>query len=207
MNGFPKLLLLAAACCLPLWGPWFLRRATGDSPSEKSTVATALRGHLLRVAGDDNGGVPLAPAGPETDVALEGRRFVALYFSANWCPPCHVFTPKLVNFYRAARAAHPEFEVVFVSQDHSDEEMRTYLQESGMPFPAVRFADLREAAPALANLGGEYLPALVLVDARGRLLADPYQNGKYVGPERVLVELQRRLTATAASTPTDGDRR
>ena len=185
---FPLVALVVVAC-------WFLVFASGAPAAEPTAtvVADALRGRLLR-AGDDGGA--LVPAAPGADAALGGRRLVALYFSADWCPPCHVFTPKLVNFYRAARAGHPEFEVVFVSRDHSDGEMLRYLRNSGMPFPAVRFADLLGASPALANTGGEFLPALVLLEARtGRPLADPYRDGQYVGPEQVLVELQRRLSA------------
>lgn len=160
-------------------------------PAAEPPGADALRGHLLRAG--ENGLVPVPEA---EDAALGKRRLVALYFSADWCPPCHVFTPKLVNFYRAVRERHPEFEVVFVSRDNSDAEMLRYLRTSGMPFPAVRFTDLLGFAPALANVGGEALPSMVLLDARtGRVLADPYHGGIYLGPEKVLVELQRRLAA------------
>merc|ERR1711939_561034 len=43
---------------------------------------------------------------------------VCLYFSAHWCPPCHRFTPEFSKFYREAKAAEPNFEVVFVPYAH-----------------------------------------------------------------------------------------
>lgn len=36
----------------------------------------------------------------DTSSALAGRRFVGVYVSAAWCPPCRAFTPKLVEWYR-----------------------------------------------------------------------------------------------------------
>ena len=36
--------------------------------------------------------VPLAEA-------LAGKKFVAVYFSAHWCPPCRAFTPVLSKFF------------------------------------------------------------------------------------------------------------
>ncbi len=45
--------------------------------------------------------------------SLDGK-IVGIYFSAQWCPPCRNFTPKLVSFRNANK---DDFEVVFVSSD------------------------------------------------------------------------------------------
>ena len=38
-----------------------------------------------------------------TSDALSGKKAVALYFSAHWCPPCRQFTPMLKDFYEVTR--------------------------------------------------------------------------------------------------------
>lgn len=149
-------------------------------------MADALRGRLVTLSADNT--LPDAPEG-----ILTGKKLLAFYFSAGWCPPCHVFTPKLAAFYRQMRPTHPEFEIVFISADHSEEEMRGYMRESAMPWPALRFPALKDV-PEITALGGEGVPQLVLVDAAtGRVLSASTQGNAYVGPERVLVDLQLRL--------------
>lgn len=45
--------------------------------------------------------------------ALKGK-FVGVYFSASWCPPCQRFTPKLVEAYTSS-LKDKNLEIVFVS--------------------------------------------------------------------------------------------
>ena len=118
---------------------------------------------------------------------LEGKRHFAFYYSAHWCPPCRAFTPKLVSFYQSFAAAHPDFELVFVSSDHSEGEMRTYMQEAGMPWPAVPFAKAKTAH--LPRSTGNGIPCLVLADADGRVLADSFAGATYLGPGKVLKDI------------------
>ena len=119
--------------------------------------------------------------------ALEGKRHFAFYYSAHWCPPCRAFTPKLVAFYQSFAASHPDFELVFVSSDHSEADMRKYMQEAGMPWPAVPFAKVKTAH--LPRSTGNGIPCLVLADADGRVLADSYAGATYLGPGKVLKDI------------------
>uniref|UniRef100_A0A0K0DK73 Thioredoxin domain-containing protein n=1 Tax=Angiostrongylus cantonensis TaxID=6313 RepID=A0A0K0DK73_ANGCA len=72
---------------------------------------------------------------------LKGKVMVGLYFSANWCPPCRAFTPKLKRFYEAVKKSHPEFEIVFVSRDRKAEELFEYYEEHMGDWTFIPFAD------------------------------------------------------------------
>ena len=74
------------------------------------------------------------------DETLEKKKLFALYFSAHWCAPCRKFTPQLVEFYNRVAPQHPEFELVFVSDDRSPFGMETYMRD--MPWLAIDFSKL-----------------------------------------------------------------
>jgi nucleoredoxin len=130
------------------------------------------------------------------DRPLQTKKLIALYFSAQWCSYCREFTPELVQFYNRVAAAHPEFEVVFISSDKSAPAMEKYIREMQMPFPAVKFEKLPENE-ALRQYAGKGSPCLVVIDADGRVVADSYVNAKYVGPSKVLADLDKIFAAPA----------
>ncbi len=43
---------------------------------------------------------------------------------------------------------------------------------------------------ALKKYGGESIPCLVLLDASGRVISDTYAGTNYVGPEKVVADLE-----------------
>jgi len=67
--------------------------------------------------------------------ALAGK-YLALYFSAHWCPPCQRFTPELAKFYEA-NAKNLNLEIVFVSRDKNNAEFKKYFEH--MPWLAISF--------------------------------------------------------------------
>mmetsp|Transcript_32294 Transcript_32294/g.93626 ORF Transcript_32294/g.93626 Transcript_32294/m.93626 type:complete len:349 (-) Transcript_32294:163-1209(-) len=94
---------------------------------------------------------------------------VAIYFSANWCPPCRQFTPMLAQFYEQAKAAGRKFEVIFISADRDAGSMKEYLQS--MPWLAVRFEDpARQRIQAMFQVNG--IPNLKIFSPNGKLLDD-----------------------------------
>jgi nucleoredoxin len=131
------------------------------------------------------------------DETLAKKNLIALYFSAHWCPPCRKFTPQLVEFYKRVAPQHPEFEIVFVSNDRSSSNMADYMRETQMPWPAIDFAKL-PGKEALKKYAGKGIPCLVVLDATGKVILDTYAGEKYVGPGKVLADLD----ATFAKTPT-----
>jgi len=138
----------------------------------KGNLVHYQNGDLVSVADDD----------------LAKKKIYGLYFSAHWCGPCRSFTPKLVDYYNKIAGEHPEFEIIFVSSDKSADAMTTYMREAGMPWPAIEFSKLTNV-PTLKKYAGDGIPDLVIVDTSGKVLADSYVRGKYVGPERVLDDL------------------
>merc|ERR1719482_393362 len=98
-----------------------------------------------------------------TTEALAGKKAVALYFSAHWCPPCRGFTPQLAEWYKADLQSKG-LEVVFVSSDKDEDAFNSYYSE--MPWLALPFAD-RDAKAALSKkfkVNG--IPSMVIVDAQ-----------------------------------------
>ncbi|KAG5490438.1 hypothetical protein JKF63_00558 [Porcisia hertigi] len=59
--------------------------------------------------------------------AFKGKKYVLIYFSAHWCPPCQRFTPLLADFYDAHRDRYG-FEVLFVSSDREEGRMMDFFQ-------------------------------------------------------------------------------
>ena len=124
------------------------------------------------------------------DAALQNKKLFLIYFSAHWCKPCRMLTPGLVNYYNEMSPKHPEFDLIFVSRDKSPFGMETYMRETNMPWPAIDFEKVPEKQGIL-KYAGEGIPDLVLVDGTGKVLADSFEGGQYVGPEKVLAALDK----------------
>lgn len=116
-------------------------------------------------------------------------KYVAVYFSAHWCPPCRAFTPKLVKFVEEHKKGD-NFAVVFVSFDRSEKDMLGYMSEAGMSWGGMlgRGARLKGID---AGING--IPHLRVFDASGKVVADSVENGEYVGPGVVLAKLEKLI--------------
>jgi thiol-disulfide isomerase/thioredoxin len=95
-------------------------------------------------------------------------RFVLLYFSASWCPPCHLFTPKLKAWYLRSHAKFPDLEVVLASLDRDWAPMEQYVHQTGMPWPILAWPNVMDSP--VEKLLPEEFPYLVLVDDEGMVL-------------------------------------
>jgi nucleoredoxin len=133
------------------------------------------------------------------DDALESKRLIGLYFSAHWCGPCRKFTPQLVDYYNRVTAQHPEFEIVFVSDDRSASDMETYMREANMPWLAIDFQKLA-GKDAIRKYAGSGIPCLVIVDANGNVVSDSFAGKQYRGPQKVLQDLDGIFSGKLADT-------
>eukprot|EP00672_Neobodo_designis_P017503 CAMPEP_0174833556 /NCGR_PEP_ID=MMETSP1114-20130205/4305_1 /TAXON_ID=312471 /ORGANISM="Neobodo designis, Strain CCAP 1951/1" /LENGTH=205 /DNA_ID=CAMNT_0016067439 /DNA_START=34 /DNA_END=647 /DNA_ORIENTATION=+ len=129
---------------------------------------------------------PDASARPNFDTA---DRYVMLYFSAHWCPPCRAFTPQLIEAYKALKAQGKDVEVVFCSLDRSPQEYLSYAQT--MPWLRIPFGDQRIQAAA-STVGAMFIPtlavfrasdgAMVSQNAKGAVGPDPARLANYPWP-------------------------
>ena len=78
----------------------------------------------------------------DTKSALAGKKLVALYFSAHWCPPCRQFTPMLANWYKSNLKAK-DMEIIFVSSDRDEKGFKDYFENDHGDYLALPF-DARE---------------------------------------------------------------
>lgn len=157
--------------------------AKADSAS--TMIASQLAGRLVAVK---NGKLAALPK----DHLAETKVF-AVYFSALWCSPCRAFTPELVNTYKQIKAAHPEFELIFVSSDRKEQEMQRYMVDYGMPWVALTFREVKTNS-TLLSYRQNGIPNLVFIDGSGKVLSKTFDdNGKYLGPQKVLRDIRRHF--------------
>jgi thiol-disulfide isomerase/thioredoxin len=140
------------------------------------------------------------------DAPLANAKYFAVYFSASWCPPCRAFTPDLVKWYNENKPKHPEFELVLVSHDYDEKSMEAYMTGDNMPWPALKYSKIK-SNKSLRQYAGPGIPCLVFVDADGKVLSNSYEGANYVGPRKVLKDIEKTLgggssTAPAAATGT-----
>ena len=154
-------------------------------PSEFSRIGAALQGKLVTLNGR-------ALQDVKSD-RLAGTQFYAIYYSASWCGPCRRFTPELVKAYPAIKAAHPEFEVIFVSADRGEDEMKHYMMDDRMPWPGLRYREA-QTNPTLNRYQQSGIPNLVFIDGNGQILSKSYDDkGRYLGPMKVLADIRRHF--------------
>lgn len=165
------------------------RNVKSVAPPAVNAFYESLKGDLVRYS---NGSVVHAD-----EEATAGKKLIALYFSAHWCPPCRKFTPELVDFYNRVAPQHPEFEIIFVSYDRSAFAMQTYMREANMPWPAIDFGKIPEK-DEVKKYAGSGIPCLVLLDSTGKVLSDSYAGTEYLGPHKVLADMNAMFAGGAA---------
>lgn len=151
---------------------------------EPTAFEAEITQHLVRLQDGEWTSVPAK--------SLGSKDYYVFYYSAQWCPPCRKFTPKLAEFYDQAIGHHHNFELIFISSDRNEDAMKDYMSGYGMKFLARAFNE-RRSSKSISSLQGKGIPQLVVVDKNGVVVADSFENGDYVGPYKPLDWLIAKL--------------
>ena len=94
---------------------------------------------------------------------FSGAKFVLLFFSAGWCPPCEQFLQVLKDFYSEVNIDQKNVEVIFVSSDKSETSFKeTYAKMPWLTYPY--------SSPFHANLRQKYdivgVPMVLVLEAK-----------------------------------------
>lgn len=92
---------------------------------------------------------------------------ILIYFSADWCPPCRTFLPKLIETYHNIQKNDDNLEVIFISCDRDESSFENIF--SRMPWLAVPFDDPRKAwIRRKFKVRVESIPVLICIGVDGR---------------------------------------
>lgn len=124
---------------------------------------------------------------------LADKADVLLYFSALWCPPCKVFTPKLVKVYDDY-VQDGTFEVLLISSDRSADKMIEYMNQAGMNWYAVPWD--RVTPSGIKQIWGSgRIPNLVWLDSLGDTVSAAYTANGRRGVDAVLFDFKKGIGA------------
>ena len=104
------------------------------------------------------------------DASILEDKITGLYFSANWCPPCKQFTPKLKELYNKLKADGKKLEIIYVSNDENQEKFDAYFED--MPWLAIPYSDKKRLAVLQSELEIRGLPTLILLDEKGNIITN-----------------------------------
>ncbi|KAG1671015.1 hypothetical protein FOA52_014259 [Chlamydomonas sp. UWO 241] len=124
---------------------------------------------------------------------LDGK-YVGLYFSAHWCPPCRAFTPQLKEAYEALTKAGKPFEIVFVSSDRSVGEFNDYY--ASMPWAAMAW-DAKEKAELSTRFSVAGIPTFVMLSPDGQVVSSNARSAVMANPMGFPWEGQAESGATS----------
>ncbi len=158
------------------------RKYLTDKQGAPGRLLDELQGKLI----DSTSGKPAALSTNTTP------RYIAFYRGAGWCPPCRQFSPTLLKTYKELKPKHPDFELIFLSDDNSIPDLQKYVKEEGFPWlavPQTRLKELQIVSPAL----GRSIPQLLVMDRHGKVHLDSAQMDRAVALKRLEALLKQPI--------------
>lgn len=106
-------------------------------------------------------------------------KFILLYFSASWCPPCKAFSPMLVKWHNDY-AVKNKAEIIFVSSDRDNASFAAYA--SHFPFPSIAYEERNIKQKFAQMFGITSIPSLIVLDPNGELITKNGREGVSTAP-------------------------
>jgi hypothetical protein len=132
------------------------------------------------------------------DDHLADKKYFLLYFGGKRCPRCVQISPQLVTIVTLLQPAHPELQVVLMSEDDQGDQLGTtlqYMKDEQMPWPAVTWDTMGQNCPGFVTYTQDsgLLPEFVLVDRYGNVKADSDDHHGHYDPEAFINNLPKTL--------------
>eukprot|EP00933_Yihiella_yeosuensis_P080226 TRINITY_DN9362_c0_g1_i1.p1 TRINITY_DN9362_c0_g1~~TRINITY_DN9362_c0_g1_i1.p1 ORF type:complete len:242 (+),score=77.63 TRINITY_DN9362_c0_g1_i1:80-805(+) len=138
--------------------------------ASKAAVATGVLQWLFRVLN--------CKTGQEVSLAnVLKSKFIGLYFTASWCPPCHAFIPILSLGYQKIREVHGNqaFEIVAIPLDTEEAHWSRHMDR--MPWLALPLNQRECVVRLFTWFGVAEAPRLVIVDSMGEVICENARGG------------------------------
>lgn len=159
---------------------WKPATATEETPAASASVFDSiLDGSLVRLQGKSL---------KRCEDATKPAKYYLFYYTASWCGPCQKFTPDLVEFYNAHKSKTNDFELVLITSDSSEDDMKGYAIDKKMPWPQLKLSKVEKFRKEFKHPGGG-IPNLVLTDLQGKIIKASYEGTEYKGPAVVMNHL------------------
>jgi len=88
-------------------------------------------------------------------------KYLMLYFSAHWCPPCKRFTPILSKAYTELKSKRDDFELIFISSDKDEATFKEYFNEMTFCALPFEFRDTKNDLSKMYEVKG--IPKLIML--------------------------------------------
>ena len=114
-----------------------------------------------------------------TNQALNGKKVVGLYFSADWCGPCRKFTPELLAFYKkmnSRKGRKNDFEIVWISRCRDFNAFGQYFTQMNWLAMPPEDAQGKRGQMLSDKYKVKGIPSLVLLDEIGNVITTDARN-------------------------------